>query len=131
MRAYMKKIILVFVSFFVFCFLVYAAEDDNLSPSGKLVDGVRVVEVTAVKYNFDPDPIVVRFGERIRIVVRSLDVPHGLYIPDFKINLLIRPGEVKSIEFPADKIGVFEASCSLYCGIGHMEMKGKFIVLGQ
>lgn len=52
----------------------------DLSPSGELKDGVRVVEVKARQFEFEPETIVVRKGEKVRLEVTSEDVKHGIAI---------------------------------------------------
>jgi heme/copper-type cytochrome/quinol oxidase subunit 2 len=51
-----------------------------------------------------------------------------MYIPEFKINEDINPGQKTVINFIADKKGVFDFSCSVACGRGHGQMTGQIIV---
>ena len=90
--------------------------DGNLRLSGELKDGIRVIEVKASKYRFEPVTIVVKLGEKVILLVTSIDVAHGLAIPEFKVNLSVPVGKTESIEFVADKIGRFHAHCNMYCG---------------
>lgn len=96
--------------------------------SGQIEDGVRVIKLTASKYKFAPDPIVVKKGELVRLVAKSLDVGHGISIPEFNLNLSIPAGPDSVGEFTAAKEGEFTASCSVYCGTGHGKMQGKLVV---
>src|SRR3989338_10939780 len=96
--------------------------------SGKLIEGVRVIELKASKYKFEPDPIVVKKGEKVRVVASSSDVTHGISIPEFKLNLAIPAGKESAAEFSPDKEGTFTVYCSVYCGTGHGKMQGKVIV---
>ncbi|MDD5044444.1 MAG: cupredoxin domain-containing protein [Candidatus Omnitrophica bacterium] len=105
------------------------AQKEDLKLSGEVKDGVRVIEVKASKYKYEPDPIVVKEGERVRIVATSSDVAHGFALAEFKVNLTIDPGKTAVVEFVADKAGKFSAYCSIYCGAGHEHMRGDFIVL--
>lgn len=100
----------------------------NAEVSGRLQDGVRVIELKALRYKFEPDPIVVNLGEKIRLIATSADVTHGIEIPDFKVNLTIAPGKTSEAEFVADKKGTFRAHCSIYCGPGHPHMHGMLII---
>lgn len=100
----------------------------NAEVSGRLQDGIRVIELEASRYKFEPDPIVVNLGEKVRVIAASADVTHGIEIPDFKINLTIAPGKTSEAEFVADKKGTFHAHCSVYCGPGHGHMHGALIV---
>lgn len=74
--------------------------------SGELVDGVRVVKVEAFRYGFNPDPIIVKEGEYVRLEITTNDVKHGLSIKDYKVNVAIPKGETKTVEFLANKVGV-------------------------
>ena len=101
---------------------------ENPAFSGKLENGVRVVELKASQYKFAPDPIVVKKGELVRLVAKSLDVGHGISIPEFNLNLSIPAGTDSVGEFTAAKEGEFTTYCSVYCGSGHGKMQGKLIV---
>lgn len=96
--------------------------------SGRLENGVRVIELTASKFKFVPDPMVVKKGEKIRLIAKSTDVKHGIAIPEFKVNLVMPADKKAVVEFTADKAGEFRSHCSVFCGLGHGKMKGKLIV---
>lgn len=96
--------------------------------SGKLAGGVRIIELKASKFKFEPEPIVVKKGERVRLVATSTDVTHGIAIPEYKVNLAIPAGKTASAEFSADKEGSFPTHCSVFCGLGHGKMRGTFVV---
>lgn len=89
---------------------------------------IKEIELEAFQYGFSPDPIVVKKGETVKISAVSRDVTHGFYIKEYAINAVIRKGEKTEIKFIADKVGEFQIRCSVYCGSGHMSMKGKLIV---
>jgi heme/copper-type cytochrome/quinol oxidase subunit 2 len=106
--------------------------DDALA-SGKLVDGVREIDVTATRYFWDPREIIVNEGERVRLNVATVDTPHGFEIegfniPGYDINTKIEKGKPISVEFDADRQGSWEVICTVYCGAGHGSMKAKFII---
>ena len=101
---------------------------ENLGLSGKVENGIRVIKVKASQYKFEPDPIIVRLGEKVRLVLTSIDVAHGLAIPEFNVNLSVAAGKTDSLEFIADKKGAFHAHSSVYCGAGHAHMHVSFIV---
>ena len=77
---------------------------------------------------FDPGIIEVNKGDRVRLIVTSIDVPHGISIREYGINERLDVGKPKVIEFTADKEGTFTAFCSVFCGSGHANMKGKLVV---
>lgn len=103
-------------------------ENENLKLSGRVEGGVRVVEVKASRYKFEPDPIVVGIGEHVRLLVTSTDVEHGMAIPEFDVKKTVPPGKTETIEFDANKKGAFHAHCSTYCGPGHAQMHATLIV---
>jgi cytochrome c oxidase subunit 2 len=97
--------------------------------SGTLVNGVRVITVTAKKYEFIPNPIVVIMGEKVLLKITATDVDHGFGLKDFKIDQKLPKGAEQTIGFTPDKTGTFTVRCTEFCGMGHIGMKGKFIVL--
>lgn len=112
----------------LFSFSVCPAAEQGLALSGKIENGVRVIQIQASQYKFDPDPVVVKLGEKVRIIATSTDVHHGFAISGFKVNLSLKPGQSQTAEFTADKEGEFKEYCTVYCGSGHGDMVGRFIV---
>ena len=93
-------------------------------PSGE----VKEFRMTAKQFAFEPSTIEVNKGDRVKLTVTSLDVPHGIAIPEYGINERLDPGKEVKIEFTAEKEGTFTAFCSVFCGSGHSSMKGKIVV---
>lgn len=102
--------------------------EGDLTPSGEIIDGVRVVRMEAFRYAFNPDPVVVKKGETVRLLVTSTDVVHGIMIREFGVNEKLPPGKEVVIEFTADQTGTFPVHCSVFCGSGHSKMHGSLIV---
>lgn len=95
------------------------------------VDGnvsVRVFNIIAKQFEFIPATIRVKQGNKVILNIASADVEHGFAIDEYNINKTIPAGESVSIEFIADKAGKFDFYCSVYCGAGHSNMRGRFIV---
>jgi heme/copper-type cytochrome/quinol oxidase subunit 2 len=96
--------------------------------SGDVINGVREITVGAYKYGYYPNPIVVNYGERVRLLMTAADVPHGIRIPEFKVNMLLPLGVTKIIDFTASQKGEFMVHCSVYCGPNHGKQKTRLIV---
>jgi heme/copper-type cytochrome/quinol oxidase subunit 2 len=64
---------------------------------------------------------------------------HGFAIPEYGISLNVTPGvDVNGTVSPVDTVvptftattpGVFQFYCTVYCGEGHSQMIGYFVVL--
>lgn len=78
--------------------------------------------VDAKRWQFTPDIIRVKKGQRVKIIVNNTDTIHGINLPDFNA------AGNDSIEFTADKVGEFTFRCNTFCGDGHSAMQGKIIV---
>ncbi len=106
---------------------------NDVEATGTLENGVRTIYIKAYQFYFEPTTIVVNKGEKIKLIVSVEDIPHGFEIEGFEIegydiNTIIRKGTPLTLEFTADKKGVWEFICSIYCGFGHSTMKGVFVV---
>jgi cytochrome c oxidase subunit 2 len=92
----------------------------------------KTFEVVARRFAFEPDTIEVDEGDRVRLLVRSADGPHGVEIKQFKVKKAVpraKPGDPPvTIEFVASTAGTFQILCSEYCGSGHKDMTGTLVV---
>lgn len=84
--------------------------------------------ITAKSWIFEPSEIRVLQGERVRLKIKNVDVDHGFSLPDFNVDVKLKPGVEETVEFTADKKGKFTFFCSVLCGTGHKDMKGMLIV---
>jgi cytochrome c oxidase subunit 2 len=92
----------------------------------------KVFEVVARRFVFEPATIEVVEGDRVRLLVRSADGPHGVEIKAFKVKKAVpraKPGDSPvTIEFVASAPGEYPILCSEYCGNGHKDMTGALVV---
>lgn len=89
---------------------------------------VKEFTMTAKKFEFSPASITVKEGDEVKLIINSLDVPHGFSIDELGIKQDIEVGKPTTIEFTATKKGTFRFYCSLFCGTGHREMEGQLII---
>ena len=116
---------------------VPAAENENIEEMAVNDDSEAVmednsnvieIEIAAKKWEFDPAIITVKEGDRVRLSIKSIDVSHGIAIPDFDVSQTLEPGKTELVEFTADKKGTYTFFCSVFCGSGHRSMKGTLVV---
>lgn len=94
----------------------------------KYTSKIKEISLKAYQFGFTPGRIMVKKNDIVRLYATSQDVPHGVYIKEYGINLPVKKGEIKKVEFVANKAGEFDIICSVYCGPGHDKMKAKLIV---
>ena len=88
----------------------------------------RVIELTAKRFAYVPNEIALKVGERVTVAIRSLDFVHGMNIPDLDRRLDLVPGRVTELELQPSVPGVIDFVCDNFCGDGHEEMHGRFVV---
>ena len=88
----------------------------------------RVIEMTARRFAYEPKEITLKAGERVVIAIRSLDFMHGMNLPDLGMRLDLVPGRVTRLDLHPTVPGVIDFVCDNFCGDGHEEMQGRFVV---
>jgi heme/copper-type cytochrome/quinol oxidase subunit 2 len=94
----------------------------------KYISKIKEFHFEAYQFGYSPEEIEVKKGDIVKIYATSRDVPHGIYIKEYDINVVVEKGKTKKIEFLADKLGEFQILCSIYCGRGHHDMRATLVV---
>ncbi|MBI2870270.1 MAG: cytochrome c oxidase subunit II, partial [Candidatus Omnitrophica bacterium] len=68
-------------------------------------------------------------GRPVRLTLRSKDVLHSFFLPNFRMKQDVLPGTDVDIWIDAKKTGKFEIACAELCGLGHYRMRG-FLTVG-
>jgi cytochrome c oxidase subunit 2 len=120
------------------------------------------IKVTAQKWAWSfqypngatSDDLYVPAGRPVRLILRSSDVLHSLYIPDFRVKRDIVPGRytyawfqcdypsgqpgksprdpnAKKVEGQEDPAQMYNLFCTEYCGTGHSKMNRYVYVLDE
>jgi nitrous-oxide reductase len=103
-----------------------ATREAGVSRSGKTVH----VRMAAIRSHFAPDNIEgVQVGDTVLFHVTNLeqdwDIPHGFAIMGAQnAELLIMPGETRTLKWIPRQIGVFPMYCTDFCSALHQEMQG-------
>jgi cytochrome c oxidase subunit 2 len=115
------------------------------NPAQASTQDVKIIEVSAKKYEYNPSSIHVKRGTKVQLRITATDHTHG-----FKIGLFpdgsdsngspglaftspqdcwkIEKGQSSTIEFVAQTAGTYSFKCCVRCGLGHSGMKGQLIV---
>jgi len=67
-------------------------------------------------------------NQPVKIELRSLDVLHNFYVPQFRGKMDMVPGIVTYYWLTPTRVGDFEVLCAEYCGTGHYAMRGRVVV---
>jgi len=94
----------------------------------KFLEVKRIINISAEKYQFIPDKIILKMNEKVELDILAEDVDHGFCSKELNIYLELPVGEEIKYVFTPKKKGEFEFYCCVYCGINHKKMKGKIIV---
>ncbi|GBD27877.1 Nitrous-oxide reductase [bacterium HR30] len=88
------------------------------------------VYMTAIRSHFTPDNIEgIQVGDTVYFHVTNLeqdwDIPHGFAVfGSENAELLIMPGETKTLKWLPKKVGVYPFYCTDFCSALHQEMQG-------
>jgi cytochrome c oxidase subunit 2 len=83
----------------------------------------RRIEVTAKRFTFTPGDITLKKGEPVILVLKSVDVPHGIIFKELGVSTKVNKGQTSELAFTPDKTGTFVGHCSVFCGSGHGTME--------
>jgi nitrous-oxide reductase len=109
---------------------IWDVKDAKVARNGKNVE----VYMLAVRSSFEPNNFEVNKGDHVTIYLTNIeqttDELHGFGLLEYNINVVVDPGETKTIEFTADKGGVYPYYCTNFCSALHQEMQGYMLVKG-
>jgi cytochrome c oxidase subunit II len=88
----------------------------------------RVIKIRASKFEFKPNHVTIRQGEKIVFDLTATDFTHGFSIPDLNVRTDVVPGQVNQLPVTALQPGDFIFLCDNFCGDGHEKMQGKLTV---
>ena len=107
---------------------IWDVKDAGVTRSGNKVT-VKVVEVRST---ITPTAFEVNQGDEVTVALTNIeqttDELHGFGLLDYNINVVVDPGETKTVTFKASKKGVFPYYCTNFCSALHQEMQGYMIV---
>jgi len=74
------------------------------------------------------DNLHFELGKPVKVLLRSLDVLHDFYVPEFRAKMDMIPGSVTYYWLTPTRTGSFEVLCAELCSTGHPYMRGGVVV---
>jgi cytochrome c oxidase subunit 2 len=105
----------------------------------KVPPGAMVVKVIARQWSWlfeypnglKAEELKVPVGKPVKMLLTSVDVIHGFYVPAFRIKQDAVPGMETYLWFQPTETGAFDVLCTQYCGLEHARMLTKIVVLPE
>lgn len=107
----------------------YAAKGESESKVVRKGNEIHI-NMTTIRTHFSPDNIEgIKVGDKVFFHITNLeqdwDVPHGFAMFGAQTSeLLVMPGETRTITWEAKNVGVFPFYCTDFCSALHQEMQG-------
>jgi cytochrome c oxidase subunit II len=76
----------------------------------------------------DGEDLHMPVGKPVKVLLRSIDVLHDFYVPEFRAKMDFVPGVVTYFWLTPSRTGTFDILCAELCGVGHPQMRGTVIV---
>jgi len=74
------------------------------------------------------DDLHLQLDKPVKVLLRSVDVVHNFYVPEFRAKMDFLPGLVTYFWFTPIRTGTFDVLCAELCGVGHAQMRSKVVV---
>jgi cytochrome c oxidase subunit II len=125
---YMNKTILILMAsllFVVTCVIIFVYRSTQLAGQSNIIH----IIIHRDTWTFSPTKIKLKMNTQYKFIVTNNDFyQHGIFIPEYNINLSLEPESNTEFEIFTNKSGTFYFSCSVICGSGHTMMTGEIIV---
>ena len=76
----------------------------------------------------DSDELHLQLDQPVKVLLRSIDVLHNFYVPQFRAKMDMVPGAVTFYWLTPIRTGTFDVLCFELCGVGHHAMRGLVVV---
>ncbi|GAA0750550.1 cupredoxin domain-containing protein [Ideonella azotifigens] len=90
--------------------------------------GPRAIRIVARRFQYEPAEIPLKAGEAVLLELQALDFTHGFNVPALNLRADLVPGQIVKLEIRPTAPGKIDFLCDNFCGDGHEEMNGRFIV---
>jgi len=83
------------------------------------------------QFDAEPADLHLVVNRPVHVRLRSKDVLHSFFVPQFRVKQDAVPGVTIPVVFTPTRAGNFEIACAELCGVGHYIMRGKITVESQ
>jgi cytochrome c oxidase subunit 2 len=91
-------------------------------------DDVPVIDITAKRFAFSPNKIVLKKGQVVKLRLHSEDVTHGFFLRPLKLDEEIPAGQTIEVTVTPQEPGTFTTICDHFCGANHGNMNMTIVV---
>ena len=67
-------------------------------------------------------------GQPVKMLLRSVDVLHNFYVPEFRAKMDMVPGMITYFWMEPTRVGTYDVLCAELCGVGHGYMGGTVLI---
>jgi cytochrome c oxidase subunit 2 len=109
----------------------------NLAETRRVDPQAMVVKVTARQwswvfeypdYNITTTSLNLPVNKQVVLQLKSTDVIHGFWVPEFRVKQDVLPGTVKELRVTPNLVGEYKVRCSVICGTSHAKMEQPVVV---
>jgi cytochrome c oxidase subunit 2 len=79
----------------------------------------------------ESDELRLPLDKPVKVLLRSVDVLHDFYVPEFRAKMDMVPGTVTYFWFTPTRTGTFDVLCFELCGVGHYAMRAKVVIVEE
>ena len=74
------------------------------------------------------DDLHLPLHQPVNVLLRSIDVLHDFYVPEFRAKMDLVPGMITWFWFTPTRTGTFDVLCAELCGVGHHAMRSTVVI---
>ena len=89
---------------------------------------MRTINVYTESWKFTPKEIRIKQGERVKLVISTLDDTHGFRVKELGISVKVFRNKPAEVEIEGKEKGEYKFDCPVPCGDRCPKMKGVIIV---
>lgn len=76
----------------------------------------------------EDDEVHLPLHKPVKVLLRSIDVLHDFYVPEFRAKMDMVPGMITYFWLTPTRAGEYDILCFELCGVGHYAMRGRVVV---